>query len=199
MIEYLRGKIAELEPACVVLDVLGVGYSINISLNSYTALQGREEAKLYIYESIREDAWVLYGFATKEERALFVLLTSVSGVGGGTARMILSAMTPQELVTTIEADDERSLQTVKGIGMRTAQRIIVELRDKVGALHLTGSQKLRESRPDEEYLQKEEEAVGALTMLGFAPAPSRKIVDVLLHKDSTLSTEELIKHALKEM
>ena len=131
MIDYLNGKIAELLPAKVILDVNGVGYDINISLYTYTALQGKEEAKVYIYENIREDAWVLFGFASQDERNLFLDLTSVSGIGGNTARTILSSISPAEFCQAISQGNEHLLCNIKGIGKRSAQRIIVELKDKI--------------------------------------------------------------------
>ena len=119
MIEYVKGQIAELAPAIAVIDCHGVGYGLNISLNTFSALQGKQEAKLYVYEAIREDAYVLYGFSTRQERALFLLLISVSGIGGNTARMILSALTPAELVNVISSGNDKLLKTVKGIGLKT--------------------------------------------------------------------------------
>ena len=137
MIEYIRGSIAELSPTLAVLDANGVGYGLSISLNTYTAIQGLHgDVKLYAYESIREDAYQLWGFATKVERELFLLLTSVSGVGGQSARVILSSMTPAELCDAICRSDERLLKSAKGIGGKTAQRIIVELKDKIVSLGL---------------------------------------------------------------
>ena len=135
MIEYIRGAIAEINPTDVVLEANGVGYGLSISLNTYTAIQGLHgDVKLYVYESIREDAYQLWGFATKAERALFLLLTGVSGVGPASARVILSSMSPAELCDAISRADERLLKSAKGIGGKTAQRIIVELKDKIVGL-----------------------------------------------------------------
>lgn len=177
MIDYLNGRIADLLPAKVILDVNGIGYDINISLYTYTSLQGKEEAKIYIYESIREDAWVLFGFTSQDERSLFLLLTSVSGIGGNTARMILSSVSPKELCQAITQGNERLLCNIKGIGKRSAQRIIVELSDKIpvidGELPVsedTGNKKVIDAETNE----KIREAVQALTMLGFSPAPTKK-------------------------
>ena len=139
MIEYIKGEIAELSPATAVIDCNGLGYAVNISLNTYSAIQGKSSCKLYIYEAIREDAYVLYGFADKQERELFLLLISVSGIGGNTARMILSALSPAELVNVISTENANMLKTVKGIGLKTAQRVIVDLKDKIktGAMAAT--------------------------------------------------------------
>lgn len=200
MIDYLNGRIADLLPAKVILDVNGIGYDINISLYTYTSLQGKEEAKIYIYESIREDAWVLFGFTSQDERSLFLLLTSVSGIGDNTARMILSSVSPKELCQAITQGNERLLCNIKGIGKRSAQRIIVELSDKItvidGELPVsedTGNKKVIDAETNE----KIREAVQALTMLGFSPAPTKKAVNAIVDAHPDVSTEELIKLALK--
>lgn len=200
MIEYVRGELAELSPAYAVIDTGGVGYGLNISLNTYTAIQGKKEVKLHVYESIREDAYVLFGFSAREERDMFLLLISVSGVGANTARMILSELSPAELCGVISSGNERVLKTVKGIGLRTAQRIIVDLKDKIASLGITGEVP-QETAQQADMVNKEvkDEAVGALTMLGFAPAPSAKVVVAILKEQPELPVEQVVKLALKQI
>lgn len=197
MIEYVKGEIAELSPAVAIIDCNGLGYAVNISLNTYSAIQGKNNCKLYIYEAIREDAYILYGFADKQERELFLLLISVSGIGGNTARMILSALSPAELITVISSENANLLKTVKGIGLKTAQRVIVDLKDKIkvagNAAELTMGSTLLMSN------QVQEEAVAALTMLGFAAAPSQKVVLAILKEEPTITVEKVIKLALKRL
>ena len=177
----------------------GVGYGLSISLNTYTAIQGLQgDVKLYVYESIREDAYQLWGFATKVERELFLLLTSVSGVGGQSARVILSSMTPAELCDAISRSDERLLKSAKGIGGKTAQRIIVELKDKIVSLGLDAAAGSPSSQPvTAANKEVQDEAVQALTMLGFSPAPSQKAVVGILRAEPDASVERVIKLALK--
>ena len=198
MIEYIKGELAEITPALAVVDCNGVGYGINVSLNTYSAIQNKKEVKLYIYEAIREDAYILYGFATKQERELFLLLISVSGIGGNTARMILSALSPSELCNVISSGNEKLLKTVKGIGLKTAQRIIVELKDKIVSTGIDAAAPVSTAVTN---LQTEvyEEAVAALTMLGFAPAPSQKVVAALLKEEPDAPVEKVIKLALKRL
>ena len=200
MIEYVKGQIAELTPATAVVDCHGVGYGLNISLNTFSALQGKQEAKLYVYEAIREDAYVLYGFSTRQERALFLLLISVSGIGGNTARMILSALTPAELVNVISSGNDKLLKTVKGIGLKTSQRIIVDLKDKIASVEIEGAASPNTSATmatgHSEIL---EEAVAALTMLGFPPAPSQKVALAILKEEPEAAVERVIKLALKRL
>lgn len=200
MIEYVKGVLADIGPAYAVVETGGVGYGLNITLNTYSAIQGREDVRLYVFESIREDAYTLYGFATKEEREIFLMLITVSGVGANTARMILSEMTPAELCGVISQGNEKILKTVKGIGLRTAQRIIVDLKDKIAALGITGVQPSG-AEMQAETINKEvrDEAVGALTMLGFAPAPSAKVVAAILKGDPSLPVEQVVKLALKQI
>jgi len=200
MIEFVRGTLDELTPATAVIDCNGVGYLLNISLNTFSAIQGKKDAKLYVYEAIREDAYVLYGFATKSERELFLLLISVSGIGGNSARMILSAFTPAELCDTITTENDKVLKGVKGIGLKTAQRIIVELKDKVGNIANTNgisTTAQSDTAVNSKTKETREEAVSALTMLGFAPAPTSKAVNELLKENPDYTVQEVIKMALK--
>ena len=198
MIEYLRGELAEISPALAVIDCNGVGYGIHISLNTYSAIQGKKSVKLYIYEAIREDAHVLFGFSTKQERELFLLLISVSGIGGNTARMILSALSPAELCNVISSGNEKLLKGVKGIGLKTAQRIIVDLKDKIAATGMeTVSGSVATLSPANTEVH--DEAIAALTMLGFAQAPSQKVVTAILKEEPELTVEKVIKLALKRL
>ena len=198
MIEYIKGELTEITPAMAVIECNGLGYGINVSLNTYSAIQGKKEVKLYIYESIREDAYILYGFATKQERELFLLLISVSGIGGNTARMILSALTPSELCNVISSGNDKLLKTVKGIGLKTAQRIIVDLKDKISTTDIgtsTTSTPISITANNEIY----EEAIAALTMLGFAQAQSQKVVAAILKEEPDAAVEKVIKLALKRL
>lgn len=198
MIEYIRGIIDELTPAQATIEAHGVGYMLNISLNTYTALQGKSEARLFVYESIREDAWTLFGFATKQERELFLMLISVSGVGGNTARTMLSSFTTPELASLIMDGNERMLKTVKGLGAKTAQRIIVELRDKVVSLSLETTSTPSDNTAQPAYNSEVyNEACEALKMLGFPPAPVAKTVKAILKDEPTAPVERVIKLALK--
>ncbi|MCL1626636.1 Holliday junction branch migration protein RuvA [Bacteroides caecicola] len=198
MIEYIKGELTEITPALAVIECNGVGYGVNVSLNTYSAIQGKKNVKLYIYEAIREDAYVLYGFASKQERELFLLLITVSGIGGNTARMILSALSPSELCNVISSGNEKLLKTVKGIGLKTAQRIIVELKDKIATIGVDSAMPVStvvSSVQTEIY----EEAVSALTMLGFAQAPSQKVVASILKEEPDAAVEKVIKLALKRL
>ena len=198
MIEYIKGELTEITPALAVIECNGIGYGVNVSLNTYSAIQGKKDVKLYIYEAIREDAYVLYGFASKQERELFLLLITVSGIGGNTARMILSALSPSELCNVISSGNEKLLKTVKGIGLKTAQRIIVELKDKIATIGVDSAMPVStvvSSVQTEIY----EEAVSALTMLGFAQAPSQKVVASILKEEPDAAVEKVIKLALKRL
>lgn len=204
MIEYIKGELVELSPALAVVEAHGVGYGLNISLNTYTAIQGKQSVKLFVHEAImtggRDDNYTLYGFATKQERSLYRLLITVSGVGANTARMILSSLTPAELCNVIANGDDKMLKTVKGIGLKTAQRIIVDLKDKIvqsgiaEELHVS-------SQPATANVNNavKDEAVGALTMLGFSPAPSAKVVVAILTEQPDLPVEQVVKLALKQI
>lgn len=195
MLEYIKGEIADITPATVVIDCNGVGYIANISLNTYSAIQGKKEVKLYLFESIREDAYVLFGFSSKKERSLFTLLISVSGIGGNTARMILSAMTSDELIGVIAGENIALLKSVKGIGMKTAQRVIVELKDKISNADFASAVGIVSAASVNKEVMSE--AVSALSMLGFATAPSQKIVTQLLKNNPDAPVEKIIKDALK--
>lgn len=197
MIEYIRGTIAELTPTQAVIDCGGVGYGLSISLNTYSAIQGQREARLYVYESIREDAYQLFGFASRQERELFLLLISVASIGGQTARTVLSAFTPAELAAAIRSENERMLRSVKGIGPKAAQRIIVELKDKIPLALGEGTDAAPASTAAVANKEIVEEAVAALTMLGFPPAPSQKTVLAIVKDSPTLAVEQIIKQALK--
>ena len=197
MIEYIKGELSEATPAMAVIEAHGIGYALNISLNTYSAIQGKKEVKLYVYESIREDAHQLFGFVSKRERELFMLLISVSGVGANTARMILSAMSASELCNCISPGNERMMKTIKGIGLKTAQRIIVDLRDKIVTLGIAEEIPVGGSIAAPVNNVVKDEAVGALTMLGFAPAPSQKVVLDILSQHPDAPVEEVVKMALK--
>ena len=200
MIEYVKGELTELTPATAVVECGGVGYLLNISLNAYTAIQGKQTVKLFVYEAISEDAHTLFGFADKMERELFLQLLTVSGVGGNTARMIISSFTPQELANVIRTGNERLLKSVKGIGLKTAQRIIVDLKDKVGGG--IGSQQVNGSTSQQIAPmsgQVMDEAISALVMLGFPSAASQKVVTAIFKESPTLTVEQVIKEALKRL
>lgn len=202
MIEYIKGQLAELTPALAVVEAAGVGYALNISLTTYSGIQGKKEVKLYVHEALttggRDDSFTLFGFVNKQERELYRLLITVSGVGANTARMMLSSMNPTELCNAIANGNERMIKTVKGIGLKTAQRIIVDLRDKImvsgiaNELHVGGEK--AESTLNNAV---KEEAVAALTMLGFSPAPIAKVVVSILQKQANLPVEQVVKEALK--
>ena len=196
MIEYLKGTLADLTPALAVVECHGVGYGVNISLNTFSAIQGKQEVKLWITESIREDAYQLWGFSTRTEREFFLLLNSVSGIGAATSRVILSSMTVSELAGFISEGNDKMLKSVKGIGPKAAQRIIVELRDKIGSLGIDVSNRQVVSSP---IVNKEvmDEAVAALSMLGFSPAPAHKAVQKILTDEPEAPVERVIKLALK--
>ncbi len=193
MIEYIKGEITEVTPTYAVVENNGIGYFVNISLYTYTELQNSRSSMLYIYESIREDAHVLYGFIDKHERELFLLLISVSGVGPNSARMIQSSLSPSELENSIATSNVNSLKSVKGIGAKTAQRIIVDLKDKIKA----PSDSLSIQIPANNEIF--DEALAALVMLGFSQQASQKVLKMLLSTSQSLNVEDVIKKALKMM
>ncbi len=191
MYEFISGRIAESSPAHVVISANGLGYFINISLNTYSELKNKEEVTLYIHENIREDAYNLFGFFGRAEREIFRQLISVSGIGSNTARMMLSSVTPEELRHAILMANTDLLKGIKGIGLKTAQRIIVDLKDKLGKEH--GEEKLFASADN----TAREEALSALVMLGFARASSQKAIEKILTEQPTAKVEQIIKLALK--
>ena len=200
MIDFIRGKIAELSPTEVILDVNGVGYEINITLPTYSLLMGQTETKLFVYEAIREDAHDLYGFLTKGERQLFLALITVSGVGPGSARMILSGYTAAEIRQLIAVGNAKALSQIKGLGLKSAQKIIVELKDKVLKIDLgdnLGSTNINVAAAANSVVY--DEAVQALVALGYASAPVSKTVQKLLADDPTLTVEQVIKQAFKQL
>lgn len=197
MIEYLKGEVTELDPTKAVVECAGVGYACAISVYTYDHLKKGEVQRVYISERITEDAHLLFGFASRQERGLFELLTSVSGVGPNTARCILSSLSPDELVAVIGSGNDRQLRNVKGIGTKTAQRIIVDLRDKVGALGIASA------TPESSVLVASnangDEAIQALVILGYSMANAQKAINQLLSKDPSMSVQALIKAGLHMM
>nr|WP_315013085.1 Holliday junction branch migration protein RuvA [uncultured Capnocytophaga sp.] len=195
MITQLQGKLVEKNPTHVVIDCHGVGYFVNISLNTYSALPEGEAIKLYTYLQIKEDAHTLYGFLTKAEREVFVLLLSVSGVGASTARTMLSSLTAAQVRNAIINGEVATIQAVKGIGAKTAQRVVLDLKDKMLKL-----QDFEEVPMNAVSTHKEEEALAALEVLGFMHKQAEKVVDIIIKSSSEeLSVEEIIKQALKRL
>lgn len=202
MIEYIKGELTELTPAMAVVEAYGVGYALGITLNTYSVIQGKkEDVKLYVHEQLvtggRDDAFTFFGFATKQERELYRLLITVNGIGGNTARMILSACTPADLCNVISTGNEKMLKTVKGIGPKAAQRIILELKDKIVALGISGETTMGTPAANAVNNEVRDEAISALAALGFSPAPSAKVVNEILAKDPDTPIETVIKMALK--
>ncbi len=196
MYEYISGKVAELAPAYAVVEAGGVGYYLNISLQTYAAVEGSEEAKLYVHFIVREDVQQLYGFATKLERELFRQLISVSGVGGNTARMILSTYSSSELRNIIATENAVLLKNVKGLGLKTAQKIIVELSGKMIDLGLDEPAMVSVTSASSPIF---DEALQALVMLGFQKSASEKVLKSLFQESPTLAVEEAIRQALRRM
>ena len=203
MIDSIKGELAELTPAQAVVEAYGVGYALNISLNTYEAIQGKQNVKLFVHEALvtggRDDSYTFFGFASKQERDLYRLLITVSGVGANTARMILSSASPSELCNAISTGNERVLKSVKGIGLKTAQRIIVDLKDKILSLGIAQEVSAGTAADSTIPVDVRDEAVAALTMLGFSPAPTAKVVTAILTDDATLPVEQVVKLALKQI
>lgn len=191
MYEYIQGKIIELTPAHAVVDTQGVGYFIHISLNTYTALSGKEQAIVFIHHVVREDAQLMFGFHNKSEREVFRHLLSVSGIGANTARMVLSSLSPAEIKEAIISGNVAVLNQIKGVGTKTAQRIIVDLKDKIGKSELSADFLFQQSNTNRE------EALSALVMLGFVKSAVEKVLDKILKENPKATVEELVKQALK--
>jgi len=193
MIEYIKGSVTQITPTFVTIETGGIGYFINISINTFSFLEGKSEYKILIHEVIREDTHQLFGFADSGERDIFRHLISVSGVGANTARMMLSSLNPMEIEKAIALSDVNLLKSVKGIGLKTAQRIIVDLKDKIG----------KQSGNNELFTLSDntirEEALSALVMLGFAKSAVIKVLDKIVRDEKNLTVEDLIKKALKNL
>ncbi|MBP8959181.1 MAG: Holliday junction branch migration protein RuvA [Bacteroidales bacterium] len=193
MINYIIGTITELSPTYVVVETAGIGYFINISINTYSKLENKTSYRILIHEVIREDARQFFGFADEEERNIFRHLISVSGIGANTARMILSSLTPADITKAINEANVNLLKGIKGIGIKTAQRIIIDLKDKIGKQKSAAEIFIGEDNT------KHEEALSALVMLGFSRNAVMKVLDRIISEDKKLTVEELIKRALKNL
>jgi Holliday junction DNA helicase RuvA len=193
MIDYIKGTVTQLTPTSVTVETGGIGYFLNISVNTYSKLEGKTDAKILVHEVIREDSHQLFGFADTDERNIFRHLISVTGVGAGTARMMLSSVSPAEIERAIMSSDVNLLKSVKGIGLKTAQRIIVDLKDKVGK-H-AGSGEIFAFADN----TRRDEALSALVMLGFARSAVAKVIDKIAREEKDLTVEDMIKRALKNL
>lgn len=193
MIDYIKGTITQITPAFLTIETGGLGYFINISLTTFTKLEDKKDFKILVHEVIREDSHQLYGFADREERDIFRHLISVTGVGASTARMMLSSLTPSEIEKSIIGSDVNLLKSVKGIGLKTAQRIIVDLKDKLGKQDGSGEIFALADNT------KRDEALSALVMLGFAKGAVMKVLDKIVREEKNLTVEEMIKRALKNL
>lgn len=193
MINYIKGSITEINPTSVTIETGGIGYFVNISVNTFSKLNGKTEFSILVHEVIREDAHLLFGFADKEERDIFRLLISVTGIGANTARMMLSSLVPAEVEKAIIESNVNVLKSVKGIGLKTAQRVIVDLKDKVGKQSGTGEIFTFEDNT------RREEALSALVMLGFAKSAVSKVLEKIIREEKNLTVEDLIKRALKNL
>ena len=195
MIDYIKGQITEINPTEVILETYGIGYRMLISLPTYEGLNGKNEAKVYIHHYLREDEELYYGFSSKDERELFRLLIGVSGIGASTARMMLSSLTSDEIRNAIIAEDINKIKSIKGIGLKSAQRLILELKDKVVKGGGTDTPALFSSSSN----PATDEAITALVMLGFTKANVTKAVTTVLKENPAASLEEIIKQALKRL
>lgn len=196
MYDYIKGTLEESTPTEAVIENNGIGYSLQISLQTYTAIQGCKDIRLYIYHHLREDTELFFGFYSKEERSLFLLLIGVNGIGPNTARMMLSSLSCQELTNAILTGDVNKIKGVKGIGLKTAQRVIIDLKERVGKGDAKSALSLAEFGAAS---QIKEEALAALVMLGFSKAASEKAIDSILKEKPGSTIEELIKHSLKRL
>jgi Holliday junction DNA helicase RuvA len=195
MIDYIKGEIIELTPTDMVVECYGIGYSILISVQTYSALEGKSNAIVYIHHYLREDEELYYGFATKDERSMFRLLIGVSGIGAATARMMLSSLTVEEIQNAILSEDVNRIKSVKGIGLKSAQRMILELKDKV----VKGEQTDMSALFAQTTNKASEEATTALIMLGFTKANVTKAVNAVLKDDPTASVETIIRKSLQRL
>ncbi|MGA2406903.1 MAG: Holliday junction branch migration protein RuvA [Bacteroidales bacterium] len=193
MIDYIKGDITRITPTFLIMETGGIGYLINISVSTFTKLEAKKEFKVLVHEVIREDSHQLFGFADGEERDIFRLLISVTGVGANTARMMLSSLSPGEIEKAILGSDADILKSVKGIGLKTAQRIIVDLKDKLGK-HAGGGEIFAFTDNT-----KREEALSALVMLGFAKSSVLKVLEKIAREEKNLTVEDLIRRALKNL
>jgi len=193
MIDYIKGSVTQITPTFIIIETGGIGYLLNISLTTFSKLEGKNEFRILVHEVIREDSHQLFGFADNEERDIFRLLISVTGVGANTARMMLSSLNPGEIEKAILGSDVNILKSVKGIGLKTAQRIIVDLKDKLGK-H-AGSGEIFAITDN----TSREEALSALVMLGFAKNAVSKVLDKIVREEKNLTVEDMIKRALKNL
>lgn len=193
MYEYIKGVLAEAAPTNAVVECGGIGYHVNISVNTYSQISSAHEVMLYLHLIVREDAHLLYGFFTKEERTLFRQLISVSGIGANTASVMLSSMTVKEIAGAIMTENVNAIKSVKGIGLKTAQRVIIELKDKIGVVGTAEEMNFGTASTIKD------EALAALVMLGFVKAQASKVLDKIVASGGITTVEELIKKALKQL
>ena len=196
MYDYIKGDLVELTPTEIVLDCNGIGFKILISLQTYSGLKQGEKAKLYIHHHVREDTELLFGFSNKEERFMFRSLIDVSGIGPNSARMMLSSLTSDEIRNAIITGDVNKLKSIKGIGLKTAQRLLIELKDKIAK---GSSADISASLYPSSDNSRKEEAASALVLLGFTKTNVEKVLDMLIRENPSYSLEELIKHSLKKL